>query len=77
MEGLRRELWRDAGGVEWELVQLGLDEVGGACLVRERNRLDAVDGDAREGFQVLARFGDPEDARAWLAEEGFEPAESA
>jgi uncharacterized protein (DUF1330 family) len=77
MEGLRRELWRDAGGVEWELVQLGLDEVGGACLVRERNLLDAVDGDVREGFQVLARFGDPEDARAWLAEEGFEPAESA
>jgi uncharacterized protein (DUF1330 family) len=74
MEGLRRELWRDAGGVEWELVQLGLDEVGGACLVRERNLLDAVDGDVREGFQVLARFGDPEDARAWLAEEGFEPA---
>lgn len=77
MEGLRRELWRDAGGVEWELVQLGLDEVGGACLVRERNLLDAVDGDAREGFQVLARFGDPEDARAWLWEEGFEPAGSA
>ncbi len=77
MEGLRRELWRDAGGVEWELVQLGLDEVGGACLVRERNLLDAVDGDAREGFQVLARFGDPGDARAWLWEEGFEPARSA
>ncbi len=74
MEGLRRELWRDAGGVEWELVQVGLDETGGACVVRERNSLDAADGDAREGFQVIARFGDPEDARAWLAEEGFEPA---
>lgn len=75
MESLRRETWRDAGGAEWELVQLGLDETGGACIVRERNRLDAIDGDGREGFQVIARFGDPEDARAWLAEEGFDPAE--
>jgi uncharacterized protein (DUF1330 family) len=72
MTGPRVECWRDAGGVEYELVQLGLDEVGGACLVRERNRLDAVDGDAREGYQVLARFGDPEDARAWLFDEGFD-----
>ena len=73
MENLRHELWRDTSGVEWELVQLGLDEVGGACIVRERNLLDAIDGDAREGFQVIARFGDPEDARAWLYDEGFEP----
>lgn len=74
MEGLHRELWRDDSGVEWELVQLGLDETGGACLVRELNALDVADGDGREGFQVIARFGDPEDARAWLAEEGFAPA---
>ena len=74
MENLRHEIWRDTSGFEWELVQLGLDEVGGACIVRERNLLDAVDGDSREGFQVIARFGDPEDARAWLYDEGFEPA---
>jgi uncharacterized protein (DUF1330 family) len=70
--GPRVERWRDPAGVEYELVQLGLDEVGGACLVRERNRLDAVDGDSREGYHVLARFGDPEDARAWLFDEGFD-----
>jgi uncharacterized protein (DUF1330 family) len=73
MTDVHIELWRDASGVEWELVQHGLDEVGGACIVRERNLLDAIDGDSREGFHVIARFGDPEDARAWLAEEGFDP----
>lgn len=73
MEAQRVEVWRDGGGVEWELVLLGFDGIGGACVVRERNSLDAVDGDVREGYAVLARFGDPEDARAWLADEGFEP----
>ncbi len=65
------EVWRDEHGVEWELVQLGLDEIGGACLIRERNRLDEVDGDGREGFQVVARFGDRESAEEFLLEEGF------
>lgn len=65
-------VWRDDYGVEWELVQLGLDEVGGGCIIREcRNRLDAADGDAREGVEVIARFGDREDAEAFLEEEGF------
>ena len=73
MTEIHTELWRDEYGLVWELVQLGLDEIGGACIVRERNPLDAVDGDGREGFHVLARFGDPEDARAWLHGEGFEP----
>ncbi|WP_005037298.1 hypothetical protein [Holophaga foetida] len=65
-------VWRDEHGVEWELVQLGLDEVGGGCIIREcRNRLDAADGDVREGVEVVARFGDREDAEAFLEEEGF------
>lgn len=70
---LHVELWRDEHGVLWELVQFGLDEVGGSCLIRERNALDALDGDAREGDAVVARFGDPEAARDFLREEGFEP----
>ncbi|MBP1628483.1 MAG: hypothetical protein H6Q00_2958 [Holophagaceae bacterium] len=66
------QVWRDDYGVEWELVQLGLDEVGGGCIIREcRNRLDAADGDVREGVEVVARFGDREDAEAFLEEEGF------
>lgn len=75
MPELHYEAWRDDHGAEWELVQLGLDEIGGACVIRERNVLDALDGDGREGFQVVARFGDPEDARNWMREEGFEPAD--
>ncbi len=67
------ELWRDEHGCIRELVQFGLDEVGGACIIRERNSLDALDGDGNEGDTVIARFGDPEDARAFLLEEGFEP----
>lgn len=73
MEQMRVEVWRDEHGYEVELVQLALDEVGGACIVRERNVLDALDGDVNEGPEVLARFGDPEDARAFLEQEGFEP----
>ena len=69
---MRVEVWRDEHGTEWELVQFALDEVGGACVVRERNRLDAADGDVREGMEVVARFGDLEEARAFLLEEGFE-----
>ena len=67
------ELWRDEHGCIRELVQFGLDEIGGACVIRERNRLDELDGDGREGDTVVARFGDPEDARHFLWEEGFEP----
>ncbi len=68
------EVWHDEHGVTWELVQLGLDEVGGACIVREGlSSLDVADGDAREGVFVIARFGDPEDARTFLYSEGFEP----
>jgi uncharacterized protein (DUF1330 family) len=67
------EVWRDEHGVTWELVQLGLDETGGLCLIREGyNSLDRADGDMREGVEVIARFGDVEDARAFLEEEGFE-----
>ncbi len=73
MTEMRVEVWRDEHGTEWELVQLGLDEIGGACVVRERNRLDAADGDVREGLDVVARFGDPEEAREFLRGEGFEP----
>ncbi len=67
------ELWRDEHGCIRELVQFGLDEIGGACLIRERNGLDALDGDVNEGDMVVARFGDPEDARDFLLDEGFEP----
>jgi uncharacterized protein (DUF1330 family) len=72
MPDVRVELWRDELGVERELVLLGLDEIAGSCLVRERNVLDEIDGDGREGFMVVARFGDAEDARAFLRDEGFE-----
>jgi uncharacterized protein (DUF1330 family) len=68
------ELWRDEHGSLRELVQFGLDETGGACVIRERNALDALDGDGNEGDTVIARFGDPEDARDFLRDEGFEPA---
>ncbi len=67
------EMWQDEHGVVWELVQFGLDEIGGACIIRERNSLDASDGDADEGDMVVARFGDPEAARDFLRDEGFEP----
>jgi uncharacterized protein (DUF1330 family) len=70
----RVQVWQDEHGVQWELVQMALDEVGGGCLVREgRSGLDWADGDAREGVEVIARFGDAEDARAFLYEEGFLP----
>jgi len=67
------ELWRDEHGVIRELVQFGLDEVGGACIIRERNSLDALDGAGNEGDMVIARLGGPEDARGFLLDEGFEP----
>jgi len=70
---LHVELWRDEPGVIRELVQFGLDEIGGACIIRERNNLDALDGDVNEGDMVIARFGDPEDARDFLRDDGFEP----
>lgn len=71
MPDVRVERWRDELGAERELVLLGLDEVAGSCLVREINALDAIDGD-EEGFMVVARFGDAEDARDFLRDEGFE-----
>ena len=70
---LHVELWQDEFGTVRELVQFGLDEVGGACVIRERNALDALDGDSNEGDTIIARFGDPEDARDFLYDEGFEP----
>lgn len=67
----RVEPWRDEHGVEWELVQLA---DGGGCLIREGcSRLDVLDGDAREGVELIARFADLEDARAFLLGEGFLP----
>lgn len=70
---LKVEPWHDEHGVVWELVQLGLDEIGGGCIVRELgSALDGADGDGREGSAVIARFGDPEDARHFLQQEGFE-----
>lgn len=62
------EIWRDEHGAEWELA-----DFGDGCVVRERNILDLIDGDAREGYAVIARFGDAEDARDFLKREGFDP----
>ncbi len=46
--------------------------MGGSCIIREGfNSLDRADGDMREGVEVIARFGDVEDAEAFLEEEGF------
>lgn len=70
---LQVEVWQDEHGGIRELVQFGLDEIGGACIIREHNPLDALDGDRDEGNSIVARFGDPEDARDFLREEGFEP----
>ena len=61
------EIWRDEHGAEWELA-----DFGDGCIVRERNILDLIDGDAREGYAVIARFGDAEDARDFLRREGFD-----
>ncbi|MDE3033854.1 MAG: hypothetical protein KGI56_09335, partial [Acidobacteriota bacterium] len=61
------EIWRDEHGTEWELA-----DFGDGCLVRERNALDLVDGDAREGYAVIARFGDAQEAREFLRREGFD-----
>lgn len=69
MAGGILEVWRDEHGAEWELA-----DFGDGCLVRERNVLDLIDGDAREGYAVIARFTDAEDARAFLRQEGFDPA---
>ncbi len=70
---LHVERWQDEHGTIWELVQYGLDEIGGACVIRECfSSLDRADGDVREGAEIIARFGDPEDARAFLQAEGFE-----
>lgn len=61
------EIWRDEHGTEWELA-----DFGDGCLVRERNALDLADGDAREGYAVIARFTDAQDARDFLRREGFD-----
>lgn len=68
MDGQLVEIWRDEHGTEWELA-----DFGEGSIVRERNILDLIDGDAREGYAVIARFGDAEDARAFLKQEGFDP----
>lgn len=69
------ELWRDEFGTEWELVGLDLGEADGPCLIRQGlSRADWMDGDVREGVEVIARFNDPEDARRFMAGEGFAPA---
>ena len=63
------EIWRDEHGTEWDLVQL---EGGAGCLIREcLSRTDWIDGDVREGADVIARFSDADDARAFLSSEGF------
>ena len=67
MDGQLVEIWRDEHGTEWELA-----DFGEGCVVRERNILDLIDGDAREGYAVIARFGDAEDAREFLKQEGFD-----
>ena len=67
----RVEVWRDEHGTCWELVESGFE---GGCIVREgRSSLDYLDGDVREGVDLIARFSDVEDARAFLSSEGFEP----
>lgn len=68
------EAWQDEHGTVWELVDLGLDSLDGACLVRQGySSADRMDGDFREGVEVIARFNDPESARQFMAEEGFNP----
>jgi hypothetical protein len=66
------EMWTDASGVIWELVELSYGE-GSEFLIRERNRLDVLDGDSREGLTVLARFQTRASAETYLYDEGFEP----
>lgn len=61
------EIWRDEHGTEWELA-----DFGDGSIIRERNILDLIDGDAREGYAVIARFLDVEDAQAFMRQEGFE-----
>lgn len=68
------EAWQDQHGTVWELVAVGLESLDGPCLVRQGfSRADWLDGDVREGVEVIARFNDPESARQFLAEEGFSP----
>lgn len=72
------EAWFDEHGTLWELVDLNLGDLDGPCLVRQGfSRSDRLDGDVREGVEIIARFDDPEDARRFLAEEGFSPVGTA
>ncbi len=65
------EVWRDEHGTCWELVE---SEFEGGCIIREgRSSLDWSDGDVREGVDLIARFNDAEDGRAYLVSEGFTP----
>lgn len=66
------QIWSDEFGVVWELVELSYGE-GSEFLIRERNRLDALDGDGHEGLTILARFQNRPTAEAFLYDEGFEP----
>ena len=66
------EVWQGELGTTWELVSLDLGDLDGPCLVRQGfSQADRLDGDAREGVEVIARFLDAEEARRFLAEEGF------
>jgi hypothetical protein len=66
------EIWQDEHGTIWELVGMTLGDLDGPCLIRQGfSRTDHFDGDTREGVEVIARFEDPEEARRFLAEEGF------
>jgi hypothetical protein len=66
------EIWQDEHGTVWELVDFALGALDGPCLVRQGfSRADWLDGDAREGVEIIASFNDPEEARRFLAEEGF------
>lgn len=68
------EVWQDEFGTVWELVGAGLGDLDGPCLVRQGfSRADRLDGDVREGVEVIARFNDAESARRFMAEEGFSP----
>jgi len=68
---VRVEVWRDEHGSCWELVESGFE---GGCIIREGfSTLDRLDGDVREGVELIARFNDSEAARAYLYSEGFTP----
>jgi len=69
-EGFWVETWTDGYGTFWDLVVMG----DGDCMIRQGyDSRDRLDGDVREGVDVIARFGDAESGRSFLWSEGFEP----